>query len=111
LVLKNIHVLQGDVRELKMGEAQFDIIMAAAVLHHLRGDEEWHDVFAKFHRALRPGGSVWISDLVTHSTEAVQQLMWRRYGEYLTQLKDESIASRFCLHRQRRHAAPAPISD
>ena len=87
--VKNISVLQGDVRELELGEAQFDIIMAAAVLHHLRGDEEWHAAFRKFHYALRPGGSIWISDLVTHSTTAVHELMWRRYGEYLTQLKDE----------------------
>jgi tRNA (cmo5U34)-methyltransferase len=74
---KNITVLQGDVRELKLGEAQFDIIMAAAVLHHLRGEEEWHAAFAKFYRALRPGGSMWISDLVTHSTEASHALMWQ----------------------------------
>jgi tRNA (cmo5U34)-methyltransferase len=84
----DIATLQGDVRELDLGEAQFDIIMAAAVLHHLRGDEEWHTVFAKFHAALRPGGSLWISDLITHSTPAVHQLMWQRYGEYLTQLKE-----------------------
>jgi tRNA (cmo5U34)-methyltransferase len=86
---KNITALQGDVRELELGEAQFDIIMAAAVLHHLRDDEEWHAVFAKFHTSLRPGGSIWISDLVEHSTPALQHLMWQRYGEYLTQLKDE----------------------
>ncbi len=87
--VESIQVIQGDVRELELGESQFDIIVAAAVLHHLRGDEEWHAVFRKFHAALRPGGSLWISDLVTHSTTAVHELMWRRYGDYLTQLKDE----------------------
>jgi len=29
---------QGDVRELPLGESQFDIIIAASVLHHLRED-------------------------------------------------------------------------
>src|SRR4051812_43029256 len=80
--------LQADVRELELGEQRFDLITAAAVLHHLRTTEEWEAVFAAFHRALRPGGSIWISDLVEHSIPAVQALMWERYGEYLTGLRD-----------------------
>jgi hypothetical protein len=47
-------------------------------------------VFAAFHRALRPGGSVWVFDLVQSSIPAVGQVMRRRYGEYLTRLKDEA---------------------
>jgi tRNA (cmo5U34)-methyltransferase len=81
--------VQGDVREIELGEGQFDVIVAAAVLHHLRDDGEWRAAFEKFHRALRPGGSIWISDLVAHSLPAVQAMMWRRYGEYLTSLKSE----------------------
>jgi tRNA (cmo5U34)-methyltransferase len=68
-------------------EGKFDVIVAAAVLHHLRTDEEWLAVFAKFHRALRAGGSIWIADLIAHSLPAVQEMMWRRYGAYLTSLK------------------------
>jgi tRNA (cmo5U34)-methyltransferase len=81
--------MQGDVRELHLRDGQFDVVLAAAVLHHLRNDREWEAVFAKFHRCLRPGGSVWISDLVAHELPAVKAMMWRRYGEYLTALKDE----------------------
>ena len=83
-----ITAVQGDIRALELGENQFHLIMAAAVLHHLRDEAEWRDVFAKLYRALRPGGSVWISDLIEHSTTAVQDLMWLRYGDYLTDLKD-----------------------
>jgi len=79
---------QGDVRDLPLGESQFDIIIAASVLHHLREDKEWKAVFAKFHGALRPGGWVWIHDFIEHSDPQVQALMWERYGAYLTQLKD-----------------------
>jgi tRNA (cmo5U34)-methyltransferase len=86
----HIEVVQGDVRDLDLGEARFDVIVAAAVLHHLRTDAEWVAVFAKFFKALRPGGSIWISDLIEHSTAAIQELMWRRYGEYLVGLKDEA---------------------
>jgi tRNA (cmo5U34)-methyltransferase len=80
---------QGDVREIELGDGTYDVIVAAAVLHHLRDDGEWLAVFEKFHRALRPGGSVWISDLVAHSLPVVQAMMWRRYGEYLVSLRDE----------------------
>ena len=81
---------QGDVRQIPLPKSQFDVIMAAAVLHHLRGDDEWEAVFAKFYAALKPGGSVWISDLIQHSTPHIQGMMWRRYGDYLTGLKDEA---------------------
>ena len=85
-----IHTHQSDMRELELGEGQFDIIMAAAVLHHLREEAEWTAVFQKFYRALKPGGSIWISDLVTHTSEAIDQMMMARYGRYLTELKDEA---------------------
>ncbi len=42
-----IHTHQSDIRELELGENQFDIIMAAAVLHHLREEAEWTAVFQK----------------------------------------------------------------
>jgi tRNA (cmo5U34)-methyltransferase len=85
-----IQTQQTDIREANLGEAQFDIIMAAAVLHHLREEAEWTAVFQKFYRALKPGGSLWISDLVTHTAEAIEQMMVERYGRYLTDLKDEA---------------------
>ena len=75
---------------MRLGEERFDIILAAAVFHHLRTDAEWHDVFAKCYAALRPGGSLWISDLIEHANPAVQALMWQRYGAYLAGLKDEA---------------------
>jgi len=82
--------LQGDIRELPLGRSQFDIILAGAVLHHLREDAEWQAVFSKFYTALKPGGSLWISDLVEHALPPVQAAMWRRYGDYLVQLKGEA---------------------
>jgi tRNA (cmo5U34)-methyltransferase len=85
-----ITTVQGDIREVKLLEREFDIVVAAAVLHHLRADQEWREVFTAFHRALRPGGSLWVFDLVESSILAVQQLMRQRYGEYLTRLKDET---------------------
>jgi tRNA (cmo5U34)-methyltransferase len=85
-----VNPLQGDIRDIDPGEARFDIILAAAVLHHLRDDREWESVLRKFHHALRPGGSIWISDYINHEIPAVQQVMWERFGEYLVTLKDEA---------------------
>ena len=85
-----VSALQGDVRELTLEENRYDVILAAAVLHHLRVDDEWVSVFTKLHRALKPGGWLWISDLVRQSTDTVQAMMWRRYGEYLSRLRDDA---------------------
>jgi tRNA (cmo5U34)-methyltransferase len=85
-----VRTIQADLREAELGEAQFDLIVAAAVLHHLRTDAEWRAVFAKLHRALKSGGSLWIYDLVDHALPEVQRRMWERYGRYLADMKDES---------------------
>ncbi len=84
----SVRALQGDIRALDLAPASTDVILAAAVLHHLRTDAEWEHVFRKCYAALRPGGALWIVDLVEHSTPTVQALMWQRYGAYLTELKD-----------------------
>ena len=86
----DVIALQGDIRDLRLDSCQFDIILAAAVLHHLREERDWQDVFSKFHATLKPGGSLWIFDLVEHSAPEVQVMMWERYGRYLTQLKGET---------------------
>ena len=81
--------MQVDIREAEFEDESFDIITAAAVLHHLRNTNEWSHVFQQFFRWLRPGGSVWISDLVNQTLRPVQELMWQRYGDYLVNIKDE----------------------
>lgn len=86
----NITALQGDIRSLSLPNQRYEIILAAAVFHHLRSDAEWEAVFSKCYTALKPGGSLWISDLIAHDDPAVQAVMWQRYGEYLTQLKGEA---------------------
>ena len=81
---------QGDIREVEVLPGSIDVVTASAVFHHLRGEAEWRGVFEKLYRALRPGGSLWIADLVVHESPALQELMWRRYGDYLAHLKGSS---------------------
>ena len=78
-----IRTIQGDFRSIDLPEERYDVIIAAAVLHHLRDDQDWENAFYRLYRLTAPGGSVWITDLVSHETEAVQSLMWERYGDYL----------------------------
>jgi tRNA (cmo5U34)-methyltransferase len=82
-----VRAIQSDIREIDLGMESFDIILASAVLHHLRDDSEWENVFRKFHQCLTPGGSLWISDLVDHGLPAVSALMVGRYGKFLEDLR------------------------
>lgn len=79
----SVVTLQADVREATFADASFDVIVAGAVLHHLRGDDDWIATFAKLHRWLRPGGSMWIYDLVAHESPAVESLLRERYAAHL----------------------------
>jgi tRNA (cmo5U34)-methyltransferase len=103
-----ITTIQGDIREIELSDASFDIILAAAVLHHLRTDQEWHDVFSAFHRALRPRGSLWVFDLVESSIPAIQGLMQQRYGDYLTRFKDESYRDHVLAYVEKEDT-PRPL--
>lgn len=100
---------RGDFREATLPEGGYDVILAAAVLHHLRDDADWESAFRKIYRLLRPGGSVWITDLVTHEHEAVHQLMWQRYGDYLVGLKDEAYRESVFAYIDREDS-PRPVT-
>jgi tRNA (cmo5U34)-methyltransferase len=87
---QHVRIMQGDIRGLDLGAPQFDIILAAMVLHHLRGDDEWRLVFEKLFQALKPGGSLWIADHVAYDNPQLQEMMQARWGEYLTGFKGEA---------------------
>ncbi|GHC06125.1 class I SAM-dependent methyltransferase [Cerasicoccus arenae] len=89
-----VRVYQGDFRDIAFPTATFDVVIAAAVMHHLRDDADWEAAFAMIFSLLRPGGSFWITDLVAHESEQVHLLMWRRYGEYLTGLGGADYAKK-----------------
>lgn len=80
---KDVSILQGDIREVELKENHFDIILAGAVLHHLRDDRDWETTFKKLFKLLKPGGCLMISDLITQDTELLNDYTWERYGDYL----------------------------
>ena len=81
-----ITVIQDDMRNLSLRDETYDIILAAATLHHLRDDADWEKFFANMYRMLKPGGSFWISDLITHDAEPLSRLFQQRYSDYLDTL-------------------------
>jgi tRNA (cmo5U34)-methyltransferase len=92
-----VATFQGDIREVALPDAHFDIILAGAVFHHLRTTQEWEAVFSMLYRVLKPGGSVWISDLVEQDTPALNALFNEKYSDYLVALggvayKDQVLA-------------------
>lgn len=81
-----VETLQADVREADLGRERFDAIVAASTLHHLRTDDEWQAVFAKLFAALRPGGSLWIYDLLESDSPQIAALDRAGYSAYLEAL-------------------------
>lgn len=81
-----IRTFHGDFREIDLEADSYDVIIAAAVLHHLRDDADWEFAFEKIHRLLRLGGSLWITDLVAQETAGIEHLVWGKYGDYLESL-------------------------
>jgi tRNA (cmo5U34)-methyltransferase len=78
-----VEIKQGDIREVNLQENSFDVILAGAVLHHLRDDRDWETTFTKLFQLLKPGGCLMISDLITQDTDLLNEYTWQRYGEYL----------------------------
>jgi tRNA (cmo5U34)-methyltransferase len=81
-----VTLIQDDMRNLDLLDNHFDIILAAATLHHLRDDDDWELMFNKIYKALKPGGSFWVSDLVAHDSEIINKLFADRYGSYIETL-------------------------
>ncbi len=86
-----VETLQADMRYLDLGQRRFDIVLASAVLHHLRTDSEWESVFQKLHDVINPNGSFWIFDIVESPLSELESIHWRRYGEYLTSVGGDAF--------------------
>ena len=85
-----VYTLKGDFRTSDFGEKKYDVIVATAVLHHLRDMKDWESSFYKLFNLLNPGGSLWIFDLIHQADSSLQEYIYNDlYGNYLTTLKNE----------------------
>lgn len=85
-----VTVIEADMRHLELAANHYDIILASAVFHHLREEDDWEHVFSKMYAALKPGGSIWISDLIAQESPAINNLFHDQYGDYLETLGGEA---------------------
>lgn len=85
-----VKIVQGDIRNVPLPEQHFDIILAGAVLHHLRDDKDWETTFRKLYHLLNPNGCLMISDLVTQELPVISAYTWENYGHYLEGIGGES---------------------
>jgi len=81
-----LRLFQDDIRTVDLPNEHYDIILAAMVLHHLRDDHDWENTFQKLYQVTASGGSIWISDFVSHENPTIQGNMWERYGKYLEKM-------------------------
>ncbi len=82
----SVATYQQDLRELCFVDNTFDCILAGAVLHHLRDENDWKTTFAKLYRWLKPGGRLYVADLAFFDVPEAQEVMWQRYGDYLSRM-------------------------
>jgi len=104
-----VRSIQSDIREVEFKDGEFDIILAAAVLHHLRDESDWESAFKLFYRILKPGGSIWISDLVTHEHPEIHKIQAQRYADYLLELGGEDYVKKVFAYIEKEDS-PRPLS-
>jgi tRNA (cmo5U34)-methyltransferase len=100
--------IRGDLRSVELPGAPYDVILAAAVLHHLRDDDDWLAAFTRLFNLLAPGGSLWITDLVLHTIPGVESLMWQRYADYLEGIGGPDYRDRVLAYIDREDS-PRPL--
>lgn len=81
-----VRIFCGDFRTVDLPEGYYDIVVAAAVLHHLRDEADWRTAFARIYALLNSGGGLFVSDMFFHTSPAVQSAMWQQYRAYLETL-------------------------
>ncbi len=83
--------IQGDIAQAILPENRFDLVVAAASLHHLRSREDWKSVFGRVNRSLVPGGTFWLWDLIRHEDDALETVQKERYADYLADFHDRDF--------------------
>ena len=86
--------VEGDFRTAPLEEEHFDLVVAAAVLHHLRDDADWNAGFAKIHSLLKPGGVLLVSDLICHENPKIEAMFKVRQEAFLREALGDAEAER-----------------
>lgn len=104
-----VRTVRGDFRKADLPTEHYDIIIAAAVLHHLRDDDDWKHAFQKIYNLTAPGGSIWITDMISHENKSVREMMWKRYGHYLESIGGKDYRDKVFVYIEKEDS-PRPIT-
>lgn len=104
-----VRLFQDDIRTADLPTGNYDIILAAMVLHHLRDDKDWENTFQKLYRLTAPGGSIWIADFVSQENTSMQEIMWKRYGAYLESMGGTGYRERVFAYIDKEDT-PRPVT-
>lgn len=105
IISGKVSAIQGDYRDVELGKNCFDIITAGTTLHHLRDDDEWELVFEKIYRALKPGGSFWINDIVLAETNEINEMM---LSGWMSILKKQVSTDEIAMYLERYESEDTP---
>ena len=89
-----VTLVAGDLRTAELTEKNFDIVVAAAVLHHLRDEADWLTGFSRIRDLLRDGGVLLVSDLIRHTNPAVEAVFKARQETFLREALGDAEAER-----------------
>jgi tRNA (cmo5U34)-methyltransferase len=90
----NVKIIQSDIRTAPLQKEYFDIILAGTVLHHLRDDDDWEQVFTKTYKLLKPNGCLMISDLTIQDTDILTRYTWECYEKHLNKIGGEEYSQK-----------------
>ncbi|MFV0536077.1 MAG: class I SAM-dependent methyltransferase [Dysgonomonas sp.] len=98
VALNMVSCHHSDIRDISLENNQYDIILAGAVLHHLRDNEDWEFVFSKLYRILKKGGCLMVSDLIAQDTPILNHYFAERYKEYLKSIGGAEYAEKVLVY-------------
>ena len=70
------------------------VVVAAAVLHHMRNEADWTLAFSQIYSLLKSGGILLVSDLIRHENPAVEALFKVRQESFLHEALGDAEAER-----------------
>ena len=103
-----VTLVAGDLRTAELPEGGFDIVVAAAVLHHLRDEADWRAGFSRIYKLLKDGGVLLVSDLIRHENPAVEAVFKARQEAFLREALGDAEAERI-LRSIAASDTPSPL--
>ena len=103
-----VTLVAGDLRTAELPKNTFDIVVAAAVLHHLRDEADWITGFSRVHELLKDGGALLVSDLIRHENPAVEAIFKTRQETFLREALGDAEAERI-LRSIAASDTPSPL--